>query len=172
MKYRQLIHMSTAVFKEQPAEIVSLNVFTDGAKWMLNQLNKLGNNKLAFDRSVNYTAYGLLKYGVCIFCFAGAVFILGKIHMLLIPLAVAIFYFVEVHFLFLFPMLIDGIKYPLKESIKQTYRLGLFSSMATVFCIGIFMVTGLFNISKPLRNWYIGCLAIIIWYQHDVRNRL
>lgn len=175
MRYTELIKMSRVSFNEQPEGVVqkiSFNIFTVGAVWMCNQLNKTGNTRRKFNTSVNYTVYGLLKYGSCIILFLITAIFLAQLSILLIPLSVFVFYFVEVHFLFLFPLLIDGTKYPLKESIKQTYRLGLIKSMVTVFQISCYMLIGLLNPTNPTRNWYIGCLAIIIWYQNDVRNRI
>lgn len=153
-------------------EKFSLDMFTEGAKWMWLQMNRLSGKRTVFNEGVNYTAYGWLKYAACISCFLLAVLIFSSISILLAPLAVIIFYLAEVHFLFLFPLLIDGTKYPVRESIKQTYRLGLLQTMLTVLQLGVFVIAGLFNFSRPLRNWYIACLAIIIWYQHEVRNRL
>jgi hypothetical protein len=46
-----------------------------------------------------------------------------------------------------------------------------------VLRIAVFMMVGLFYSKNPLKNWHIGCLFIIIWYQHVIvssflRNRL
>ena len=172
MNYDQLIAKSKLVYNEASQVPLSPYVFTDGAKWMCNQLNQLSDRKTEFTDSVNYTAYGLLKYGISLLFFLLSVFFFVHINILLVPLAVVIFYFAEVHFLFLFPLLIDGVQHPLQQSVKATYSIGLFTSMYTVFRIGLFMITGLFNISTPFRNWHIGCMAIIIWYQHDVRSRI
>lgn len=172
MNYAQLIAMSKRVYNESSQVPLSPHVFTDGAKWMCKQLNELSNRKIEFNGAVNYTAYGFLKYSVSLLFFLLAAFLFARIHVLLVPLAALIFYLAEVHFLFLFPLLIDGVQHPLLESIKKTYAIGLFRSMYTVFRVGLFMITGLLNITRPFRNWHVGCLAIIIWYQYEVRNRI
>lgn len=172
MNYEQLIAMSKRVYRKASQVSLSPYVFTDGAKWMCNHLNQLSDHKIEFNDSVNYTAYGFLKYGISLLFFSLSLFFFVHINILLAPLAVVIFYFAEVHFLFLFPLLIDGVQHPLQQSVKATYGIGLFRSIYTVFRVGLFMIAGLFNTAKPLYNWHVGCLAIIIWYQHDVRSRI
>lgn len=174
MTYRQLLRMSKENFEryEGPMDKITLAVFDEGARWMHRQLNKISEDTIEFNASVPYTAYGLLKYSLSLLCFFAAAVQLCKLHVLFIPLAVIAFYFIEVHFLFLFPLLIDGVKHPVLKSIKATYLIGLFNAMYIVSRIAFFMFAGLFNFSNPLRNWYIGCLAIITWYQYEVRNRI
>ena len=104
--------------------------------------------------------------------FLAAVFGCIKIDVLLLPLSVVVFYLVEVHLLFLFPLLIDSVRHPVQVSIRLTYQTGLLNAMLTTMPIGFFMMAGLFNIKRPLRNWYIGSLAIIIWYNYEMGNRL
>jgi hypothetical protein len=171
MRYRQLIKISKEIFDGDEEEI-SANVFNDGARWMCRQLNRTGDIKVEFNDSVSYTAYGIIKYSISVGCFIASAFIFSKISIWLVPLSLLVFYVVEVHFLFLFPLLIDGVPQPLQMSVRHTYRMGAGKLAFTVFCIGMYMLAGLLNFSKPLRNWHIGCLAIIIWYQHEVRSRI
>jgi hypothetical protein len=153
-------------------EKISLNVFNNGARWMCCQLNRMSDEKLEFNDAVPYTAYGILKYSISVGCFIASAFIFSKISIWLAPLSLLVFYVAEVHFLFLFPLLIDGVPKPLQMSVRHTYRMGAGKLAFTVFCIGMYMLAGLLNFSKPFRNWHIGCLAIIIWYQHEVRSRI
>ena len=176
MKAHQLILESKNDWKKSPDFIngvVSPKIFDLGAKWMFNKLNEKGNiEKRAFNDLTNYWAYGILKYGLCLFAFLISIFLFFKIHILLTPLSILVFYLFEIHLLFLFPLLIDNVKNPIWTSVKQTYKIGLFTALITVIPIGFYMVIGLFNFNNPFRNWYIGCLAIIIWYENDIRNRL
>jgi hypothetical protein len=34
------------------------------------------------------------------------------------------------------------------------------------------MLSGLLNRQNPFRRWHIGCLSVLLWYQHEVRNRV
>jgi len=176
MKYQELLSQSRNHLVKSSNCIhneISINLFSIGAKWMFDKLNELDNKKSTkFDHSINYNLYGILKYGICFFALLISFFFFYKIHLFLTPLSVIVFYFFEVHFLFLFPLLIDKTKNPILMSIKQTYRIGIFQSIFTVIPIGFFMVFGLFKINNPFKNWYIGCLSIIIWYQNEVRNRI
>ena len=95
-----------------------------------------------------------------------------SLNIFLTPLSIIVFYLFEVHFLFLFPLIIDKIDQPILTSIKQTYKVGIFNALVTVIPIACFMLKGLFNISKPFHNWHIGSLAILIWYQNEIRDRL
>lgn len=176
MKYRQLIAQSKANLEANPpcmTDILSPRIFTIGAKWMFDKLHEgKQNTELSYNPSVQYLAYGVGKYGISLAAYVFATLYLAQINIVLVPLSVIVFYVVEVHFLFLFPILIDNIPHPIRTSIRQTYKVGLFTSLLTVIPLGFFMVAGLFRLRNPLRNWYIGCLAIVIWYRDEIRNRI
>jgi hypothetical protein len=176
VKFQQLIALSKANLTTNPTYIngvVSANIFELGAKWMFDHLNKGEINKEKhFNSSTNYFTYGLLKYGSCIFAFLLSVFLFAKLNYYLLPLSIIVFYLVEIHFLFLFPLLIDNAEKPIWTSIKLTYKMCILKSLVTIIPIGFYMVFGLFNLKAPFYNWYVGCLAIIIWYQNEVRNRI
>ncbi len=174
MKYSKLIAESKALWHKNPQYIegaISLQIFNLGARWMFEQLNK-NDGKKTFTDLPNYFIYGIIKYGTCLLALCISFFLLLKTNPLLTPLSIIIFYLFEIHFLFLFPLLIDGVEKPIIISIQQTYKIGLFTALTTIIPIGCFMMIGLFNFKKPFRNWYIGCLAIIIWYKNEVRNRI
>lgn len=152
---------------------VSNAIFKMGAKWMFDRLKERESGLTQkFNNSINFFAYGLFKYSISFIAFFSSVYVLLKLNLLLLPLSILIFYLIEIHFLFLFPILIYNVKNPIRSSIKQTYRTGLFIILLNVIHIGFFMVFGLFNFKDPFRNWYIGCMAIIIWYQDEIRNRV
>jgi hypothetical protein len=176
MTVRALIIQSARQFDQQPRQaqqLFSRHIFASGARWMFENLPENEPETAAgFDAATNYGFYGCLKYGISLLAFAGAFFALGKVSVLLTPLAVLFFYFFEVHFLFLFPLLLDKAKNPLLTSIKETYRIGLPRALAWVFTIAVFMLSGLLNRQNPFRRWHIGCLSILLWYQHEVRSRV
>jgi hypothetical protein len=175
MKYQNLISQSKTNLQINPLNIngvVSINIFELGAKWMYEKLNENTNENVQFDSSINFFAYGMFKYCISLFILFLSAFLFFKINFLLLPLSIVLFYLAEIHFLFLFPILLDNVKAPIWTSIKQTYKTGILTSLVTVIPIGFYMVFGLFNFKDPFRNWYVGCLSIIIWYQNEVRNRV
>jgi len=173
MMYRQLLEQSRNSLDKNPVYInapLSIQIFSSGAKWMASQLDSAETK--AFDNDTNFEFYGAVKYGICILAFFATAILLWRINIFITPLAVLVFYFCEVHFLFLFPLLIDKVKQPLSKSIHLSYTIGIFTCMATVIPISIFMLAGLVNIKAPFKNWHIGSLAIIIWYKNEIRDRL
>ena len=170
MKYQKLLAQSREHLRRFPAaekQGFSLLVFTNGAEWMLHRMNELDGEERIFDSSISYEKNGYFKYGICLVAFLliGA-FLFNKA-VLLLPLAILVFYILEIHFLFLFPLLIDKVENPILKSIQMTYEIGVFQALATVIPIGFFMIIGLFNLQNPLKNWYLGCLSILIWYGYE-----
>lgn len=147
--------------------------FDFGSKWMFDRMNEIiPNPSRYYDRNINYFGYGIFKYGLSI-----AISILFLIYfyhnnVFLLPLIVIVFYTIEVHFLFLFPILFDGKRNPLITSLRYTYQLGIIHLITNVIPIAIFMILGLFHFKNPFRNWLIGCVAILIWYKDEIRDRL
>lgn len=176
MKYKQLIAQSKANLLLNPPNsngVISLDVFRLGAKWMFDKLNEdTKEPQVQFNPSINYLGYGLLKYGISIVLFLFSAFVFYKVNLFFLPLSIILFYFSEIHFLFLFPLLIDRVENPILTSIKQTYKIGILTTLMNVIPIGLYMMLGLLNLKNPFRNWYIGCLSVIIWYRHEIRNRI
>jgi hypothetical protein len=147
--------------------------FEEGAFWMYEILKIISpNSQPIFIKSKKYKWYGWLKYGLSMAAFFVSFFIFIKLNFLFIPISFIIFYIVEIHFAFLFPLMIDGVKNPIQQSISVVYKMSFISVLVTVMGIAAYMLVGLFNLKQPLKNWYIGCLAILIWYNNDVRNRI
>ena len=140
------------------------NVFRLGARWMHRML---GKEEDAFNDKVRYGMYGLLKYGIATFLMLSSAYLLFQVHPGLLPFCLFFFFLGEVHFLFMFPLLIEGKDHPLRRSVRLTYRMGLFSSMWTLFLIAAYMMVGLLDFKKPLWKWYVGCMAIIEWYKGE-----
>lgn len=175
MKYTILLKQSNAYLARHPGYIhkpFSWSIFTTGAKWMHVQMNRMATTETVFNSTVKYGWYGFLKYSISIAVWLLSVVLLYCFSLFLLPLSVLFFYLAEVHFLFLFPLLIDGVPNPVWTSVKQTYRIGIIRVLVTVMPIAWFMMAGLFNKQKPFHNWHAGSLAVLVWYQHEVRNRL
>jgi hypothetical protein len=176
MNYRELISQSNAWLQSHPSRMereIRADLFGSGARWMFNRLNEFGGSRQAeFNLSINFGFYGFLKYSISLSVFFISAILLFRLNIFLLPLSIFVFYLCEIHFLFLFPLLIDNVKNPLQTSIRQSYKTGILKTLFTVMPIGFYMVAGLFRPHDPLRNWYVGCMAIIIWYQHEVRNRV
>lgn len=171
MKFLRLIDKSKIIIAGKPlATAVSVNVFESGAQWMFEQLNE--NSETRFNKSTPYSAYGFFKYSISLLAFLVSAFLLFSINIWLVPISIIVFYLVEIHFLFLFPLLIDNVKRPLLTSVRETYRMGVLTALFNVIPIGVYMMIGLFRFSDPFRNWHIGCLAILVWYNEEVRNRV
>ncbi|MBS1663752.1 MAG: hypothetical protein JST68_22095 [Bacteroidetes bacterium] len=167
MRYRQLIAASKTHLAGRVTHVEGPRVFSLGARWMYDRMRELDDIG-PFDPTVRYTGYGLLKYGVCLTASSVLLLLFGP---LAIPLSIVIFYLFEVHFLFLFPLLIDQTPHPILASVRATYKIGLAQCFFTVIPIAVYMMAGLFRKTNRLDNWYVGCLAIVIWYNHEIRNR-
>ena len=176
MNYKHLITASREHLAKYPGHApVSgpMTMFPGGARWMYDRLNELdGSDVRPFDPKINYSLYGYLKYGICLTGLSLACYWSFKFSMLLIPLSILLFYLLEIHFLFLFPLLIDRARWPVLNGIREVFRIGVIPCLLTVIPISIFMMTGLFRRKNSFRNWYIGCLSILIWYKNEVRNRI
>jgi hypothetical protein len=163
-----MVQYSTVNFK-----ILDIRISDFGAKWMFDRLNEVSPDKSRiYDKSINFLGYGIFKYGLAIFISILYMLLCLKVNLYLLPILLLVFYCVEVHFLFLFPILFDSIKSPIFTSLKCTYILGLMTAIWNVIPIGIFMLFGLMNFKKPYRNWLIGCIAILIWYRDEIRDRI
>ena len=173
MTYRQLIEASKthyATLAVRPRLPGLAAAFSFGAQWMYDRLHELQpNNMHPFDPRINYNLYGGMKYAICL---AGLSMILLTHRVVAIPAGVVVFYLLEVHFLFLFPLLIDSESRPLLASLRATHKIGVGKCLAMVLPIAGFMLIGFLRKTDRLRNWYVGCLAIVIWYDHEVRARL
>lgn len=170
MKFSRLIHLSQVQLQQKTDEVKNLNpnnVFRLGANWMHKMLGKDPDD---FNDRTPYGLYGLLKYGISTILLGGSAFYLFQLNPLLTPLSLLFFFLGEVHFLFLFPLLIEKAEQPIRQSISLTYRMGLIRTTWTLILIATYMMVGLFNLKRPLKNWYVGCMAIINWYKNEVNT--
>ena len=181
MTFGTLLQQSRLAYEKQPNQVEKVanrQLFAEGGHWMAQKMNDLFPQKAtSIDHSIPFNGYGFFKYGLCLSAFLMSFCFFAHYNVALIPLSVLVFYFLEIHFVFLFPLLIDKVPTPLWASIKTTYKIGIFKTLVYVLRIAVFMMVGLFYSKNPLKNWHIGCLFIIIWYQHVIvssflRNRL
>ncbi len=175
MNYRQLINAARIHLSQYPGCVATTapgSLFTSGGRWMQQKLCELRGTDAPAAQPIAFTAYGILKYGLSLAAFFAAAVALGTVSYWLAPLAVIVFYIVEAHFLFLFPLLMDNSPKPVWASIRLTYKVGLARAVVTVMPIGFFMVAGLLNFNNPFRCWHIGCMAVVIWYEDETRDRL
>lgn len=173
MTYRQLITASKthyAAHAPQSSLPRPAVLFPFGARWMYDRLHELQPGSMRpFDPAIDYNWYGGMKYGICL-TGLGMGFLSPGVWA--IPAGIALFYLLEVHLLFLFPLLIDDEPRPLLTSLRATYKAGVGKCLTMVLPIAGFMLIGLLHKTHRLRNWYVGCLAIIIWYDHEIRARI
>ena len=174
MKASQLIHIASKVVEKQTVlnnNPIGFNLFEKGGNWMRDWTKILDSETEFQEYKKEFNFYGILKYSICLILTIAFVSILIPYHFSLIVFGIPIFYLIEIHFLFLFPNLIYSVNNPILKSFRQTWKLGILKTCLTVMQIGFYMMFGLFNFKTPLKNWYIGCLSIIIWYQIEIRNR-
>lgn len=150
------------------SEVNTFSIFSKGARWMFDRLQEL-NPELALEwnSNLNYEYYGYLKYGICSACLIGSASFFFHYSFWLSPFSILIFYGLEVHFLFLFPLLIEGVKHPFYRSFMLTYKIGILKAMYTVMVVAAYMLWGLFDVKQPFRKWHIGCMAVLIWYYEE-----
>ena len=176
MKYKYLIAAGRAHLANYPGYEPSkrlTTMFPAGARWMYDRLIELdGRNTCPFDPATNYNFYGWLKYGVCVVGFLLSCRGFAVYAPLLVPVSILVFYLLEIQFLFLFPLLIDNSKEPVRRGIREVFKIGIIGCLFIVIPISLFMLLGLCNKRQRYLNWHIGCMAILIWYNDEVRNRL
>ena len=114
---------------------------------------------------IPFNRYGVLKYSFALVCSTAAGVLLYGVCPLLVPLAIFVFYWAEVQLLFLFPLLIDRVPHPIRESFRLTRQIGVAHAMRRVMPIAFFMLSGWCNRRDPLQRWYIGCAAVLLWYE-------
>jgi hypothetical protein len=144
-------------------------VFETGAVWMGQHLALLRQRPLSARWPMHqYTYYGYLKYGLSVAGLVGAALALAPLSYWLLPLAALGFYLVEVQFLFLFPLLLEGRTRPLRTSCQLTSRVGVGRCLSMVLPVAGYMLLGLVRPGRALHHWHTGCLAIILWYVDEV----
>ncbi|MBT5816899.1 MAG: hypothetical protein HOI25_01005 [Proteobacteria bacterium] len=165
---RQLFEEAEAFAPGAPVlpRIRVTDFFEVGALWMGGCLAQIRGTPLKPAPSASLTAHGYLKYGLAV-C-AAALWValtLPSDWPYLFPLGVLVFYLVEVNFIFLFPILLDGRKRPMSASFKMTRNLGYIYALKNLAAITFSMLFGGFTGRGFKRSWLVGCLTVLFWYE-------
>ena len=137
--------------------------FHDGARWMALAL---GQAPVAVAPVDHWWRLGLVKYCLAsVPALVTAVFAWAWLPALL-PLAIAVFYAIEVRMVFAFPLALHGHAAPLRQS-HRLLRATAGSAWATwqVMRIAAVMLFGGLAGGGARRSWCIGCLAVVEWYR-------
>ena len=173
MVFRKYLALAERHLSSRPGAFGSVpaNMFSDGGKWMHEQMQIIRSRRWKLDEKISFSFFGSLKYILSTLFFLAMIIMSIKVSLYLLPLAIIAFYLAEVHFLFLFPLLIDGSPSPVISSFRLTYKAGIIRSLINVIPIAFFMLIGILNFREPFRNWYTGCMAILFWYEDEVGDR-
>jgi hypothetical protein len=174
MNAGQLLRLAQAEMARNPAVLpvqdLQKGIFSTGGEWMFYRMQMLQfDEKRTVQQLPNFAFYGLFKYALSGAAFLIALWFLWPLGWQYTPLSIICFYLVEVQWMFLFPLLIDQSPAPLRESIAMTRKIGTINAVLVILPIGVFMLLGLFHWKKPLKHWYWGCLAVVIWYNERRR---
>jgi len=174
--YRRFLSRAEKVYSDNPLKINPVspkNKFFAGGIWMAEMLAFLRNQPPgAIVHDIPFNRYGYGKYAAATACFALFLLVSYQFCPLAMPLAILVFYWIEAQFLFLFPLLIDREHNPIWRSIQLTRRVGNLYALCNVIPIAAYMLSGLLSREEPLRRWYVGCIAILIWYDETVEHRV
>src|ERR1043165_4513087 len=141
--------------------------FDSGGRWMCEALATL-RGETATMPVTNLSALGMIKYGMAIVAsLMATVMILWRQQYWALPLGVFVFYAVEAQMVFLFPLAIDGRTRVFRESLAWTSRAGgTWRVMCIVLPIAGTMLFGGLAGRGFIRSWCVGCLAVVVWYEH------
>lgn len=174
MEYQELISKAEEMYSVNPDHISFIqpsNIFSSGGYWMKRKMNSITPESERPETSKDFNCYGYIKYGISLLISALVLLLLWNLTPIAFSLSVLTFYIIEVHFVFLFPIVIEGRKDPFLKGSKMVYQIGFFKCLFLTIRIASYMIYGLFNLKNPTSKWYIGCLAIVIWYLDEVRVR-
>lgn len=139
--------------------------FSSGAEWMRLVLAELRGQPPTGNPAA-FAWLGTAKYALAsltaLVSLLAAWWVSAWLAMLVIPA----FYAVEVQWVFLFPVALDGSLRPWHDS-RALMRLhsGTLAAMTLVLPFAWRMLTGGFCRQGFVRSWCIGCLAVVLWYE-------
>jgi hypothetical protein len=147
-------------------------IFFHGASWMAELMGVLREDTKDFPYLRSYTLYGIFKYALA--GFSALFFLLSMVFLkvyYLFPVLILVFYLVEAQFIFLFPLLIDHSASPVSDSFRMTRRAGgTLSVMRTLLPIALYMLSGGLTWKRFMKNWTIGCIMMVVWYEEIRRH--
>lgn len=160
MRWRNLLRRAEAELEDAP---FPYRDFTTGGSWMAVELSRRLPRPSPLPQP-DYRREGIVKYGLSVLAAAFTLVLTVKLGYSALLLSVIGFYLVEVHFLFLFPLLAEGDKQAYLTSIRITHEIGVFHCLVNVIPIALTMSLGLLDREVPYRGWHVGCLAVVLWY--------
>ena len=139
--------------------------FSSGAEWMRLAMGELRGQPLP-DSCGAFSWLGCAKYTLASLAGLIAVGLGWYVHPALAILSIPAFYAVEVQWVFLFPVAIDGSQQPWRDSRSLMRRhAGTIAAMSLVLPFAWRMLTGGFFGRGFVRSWCTGCLAVVLWYE-------
>jgi hypothetical protein len=142
--------------------------FSSAGGWMRQAMIVLRNQSQACGECP-FQRFGILKYALAlsgaVLCVAAAI---NSRHWGVALLALPVFYLVETQMVFLFPLMIDGVAQNRIATARHwTIRAGgTVRVMRVVVPLAVFMLFGGFAGRGFVRSWCLGCLAVVLWYEH------
>lgn len=137
--------------------------FADGARWMAVALSVPPH---AMAPASHWWRLGLAKYGLALVPALATAAGAWMLWPALVPLAILVFYAIEVRMVFAFPLALHGSAAPLRQS-HRLLRSTAGSAWATwqVMRIAAVMLFGWLQGGGMRRSWCVGCLAVVEWYR-------
>ncbi len=141
--------------------------FGSGAEWMRLAMAEIRGEPLPQMRE-GFAWLGCAKYTLAGVAALSALVLSWYCHPLFMVLVVPAFYSVEVQWVFLFPVRLDGSPCPWTESRRLMRRqAGTLTAMSLVLPFAWRMLTGGFQGHGFVRSWCTGCLAVVLWYERS-----
>lgn len=172
MKALHLLKQAALLY-DDPATNLAARVnpaggFQSGADWMRETMSLLRGRKLPGSPH-SFTLLGIAKYTMAS---VAALLVVASVALglpwpamvILAPLA---FYAVEVQFVFLFPLVIDGVPRPWRRSLRMTRFMTTPYAMSVVIPLAAVMLFGGLFGKGFIRCWCLGCLSVVIWYEEE-----
>ncbi len=170
MRARMIYDNPDLPFAEVAAQEGWRSGFTSGADWMRITLSHVRGSEVP-PHALPLQRMGLVKYGLCsIAALAYLALVLSLRWYPLIIGVVFVFYAVEAQMVFLFPLALDGVPDYFRASRRWTQKAGgTLQVVATVLPLAVVMLFGGFIGQGFIRSWFLGCLAVVLWYE-DLRR--
>jgi hypothetical protein len=145
--------------------------FGGGGAWMAEALSALRRRRVA-PKASRFAALGWRKYALCLVA-GGSAAALGSTAGTACAVASGLlaFYAVEARQVFAFPVAIDyGRRAPTASRVLHRRAGGTLTILTRVLPIAAFMLLGWLANGRPRRNFVVGCMAVVLWYE-SVRRR-
>ncbi|MCW0220680.1 MAG: metallophosphoesterase, partial [Prosthecobacter sp.] len=151
--------------KTHAESIVWWQGFSSGADWMCLALEELRGHPLP-KRTATFSWLGFVKYSLASLAPLAVLVLAWFVHPALVILVIPAFYAVEVQWVFLFPVVLDGSQNPWTDSRNLMQRhAGTLAAMSLVLPFAWRMLSGGLLGHGFVRSWCTGCLAVVLWYE-------